>query len=119
MGKAKVSRKMHGELSIQLNKSKLKATYNGIQKAQILNIAIVSIKDSIKITKGENEGKTLQQNFNVINLQSFASTNENKWNIKVKDFNLKNNHQYAIVAWVTTLKSPIVLQAAASLLTNE
>lgn len=70
----------------------------------MVNIALLGFNKEVKIKSGENESKTLNHNFVVLeHIQKYGIIRNNKLNFKTKlyKFKLDKNQKYALVVWIS------------------
>jgi len=85
-------------LSASLNKSQLKAHYKSDQPL-ILNIAILGFDIKTEVEAGENQGRSLTENFIVLNHQTSLSNNGEWQEMLIKPKHIKAK-RYALAIWV-------------------
>lgn len=107
-------------LSLSLKDKRLNADYGAA--APLLNLAIVGVGIHTPVTKGENRGKTLQQDFAVLSLYQFDNqsdiANISRFGGELEldmDALLRRAPRLALVAWVEEDMQP--LQAVGGWLT--
>ncbi|VAW92594.1 hypothetical protein MNBD_GAMMA23-2434 [hydrothermal vent metagenome] len=80
-----------------------------------LNTAILGTGMVVKISAGENEGRTAKHNFVVLGYSQQLSKNNKsnnmKWEMRLPVIKQFDSQRYAFVAWVSKLNDPSPLQA--------
>ena len=82
-----------------------------------LNVAILGIDLSNEVTRGENHGKTLEHDFVVLGISSYASGEQQSWTGKLPDPSVKAPG-YAVAAWITQGQSLKPIQATGGYLAS-
>ncbi|MCP4411079.1 MAG: DUF1223 domain-containing protein [Gammaproteobacteria bacterium] len=104
-----------GVLTIDLNGDKLDAHYDpgsmvGKKRILDLNVAIVGIGLKANVTRGENFGKELSQDFVALDLVS-RSSRVKHWNFKMPKVAVPDGGRLALVAWVSDAASLSPIQS--------
>jgi len=92
-----------GELQLDLEGEKLAAyfkTKTTIEERLTLNVALLGVGLKATVTRGENAGKKLSQDFVVLEHLTTASSN-GSWNMQIPQINLADGERLALVAWVS------------------
>lgn len=79
-------------------------------KKLTLNVAILGIDLTSEVTRGENHGKTLEHDFVVLGISSYASGEGLNWSGQLPEPSV-DAPRYAIAAWVTQGQSLKPIQA--------
>ncbi len=79
-----------------------------------LNIAILGMDLSSKVTRGENHGRILSHDFVVLHFNSYSEISRFNWQTNLPE--LPPNAQYAIAAWVSEENKLSPIQAVGGLL---
>ena len=82
-----------------------------------LNVALLGIDLSSEVTRGENHGKTLEHDFVVLGISSYASGKELSWSGNLPEPSVEAP-RYAIAAWVTQGQSLKPIQATGGYLAS-
>jgi len=82
-----------------------------------LNVAILGIDLSSDVTRGENHGKTLEHDFVVLGISSYASADAKTWSGSLPEPSVKAS-KYAVAAWVTQGQSLKPIQATGGYLAS-
>ncbi len=93
-----------GVLSLEVNNdgsfnAKFSPTQESSTSTQI-NIALLGLGLSTDVKRGENKGKTLNHNFVVLGVSTFASASKNNWQGTLPEPSF-SAPSYAVAAWVT------------------
>lgn len=91
-----------GELAVRLQEDKLIASFQSVSQQQrplLLNIAILAVGVTENVTRGENAGKTLAQDFVVLRHEKQASQN-GRWMFNLSSPTHPGAKRMALVAWV-------------------
>ena len=86
-------------------------------KKLTLNVAILGVDLSSEVTSGENHGKTLEHNFVVLGISSYASGDQAVWSGELPAPSVEAP-RYAVAAWVTQGQSLKPIQATGGYLAN-
>ena len=89
-----------GVLSFKANKDKVHVSYTRARQDIVLNVALLGFGINAKIERGENQGRTLAQEFVALPHQQYAASN-GKWTISLPTENVQNASQYALALWVS------------------
>lgn len=107
-----------GQLSARLEKGTLNVNYTGhpeVEGPYLLHIAYLGMGISTDVKAGENKGRTLQQDYVVLdNISQISQTNN--WLMQLTPPPEKGQQQTGIAIWVSAIDSLNVLQADAALL---
>jgi hypothetical protein len=106
-----------GRLSLQLNNSKLTATYsNPIDKQPLyLNVVILGVDMATQVKAGENEGKRLTQDFVALHYERLPARSD-KWQTMLPVLD-SSNRRLAVAAWITTENNRTPQQATGGWIT--
>lgn len=80
-----------------------------------LNVALLGLDITSEVTRGENHGKTLEHEFVVLGISSFAGAENGKWTGQLPDPQVETP-KYAVAAWITDGQSLIPIQATGGFL---
>lgn len=105
------SNKYAGNLKVSFDENKnIKIDYfnkNVYNENVMINIALLGFDLEVDIKSGENESKTLNHNFVVLeHIQKYGliRNNELSFESKLYKFNMDENKKYALVAWISDYK---------------
>lgn len=113
LSKLPVSESVAGILTVSLNGDEIQASYKPnrpVEGSLRLNLAIIGVGISTKVTRGENAGKVLPQDFSVLALKQ-QDSNDGQWHMTLPDYDPVNSSQLAIAAWVSPSDTLAPLQA--------
>ena len=99
-----------GVLSFEANQKKIQINYSRPGSDIILNVALLGFGIDAKIERGENQGRTLRQEFVALSHRQYAASNGN-WNIPLPRERATNASEYAIAIWVSRMPSIAPVQA--------
>ena len=102
-----------GRLQVTLNEGRFDATYsawNSDHQGLILNVALLGMGLRVDVTRGENAGRWLSQEFTVLHLDALKSRSGH-WAANLPDIEVPGDAQLAIAMWVSTSTSQKPLQA--------
>ncbi|MCV6604986.1 MAG: DUF1223 domain-containing protein [Porticoccaceae bacterium] len=105
-----------GNLQLNTDGKQFHAKFDG-KGGQQLHIAILGMKITSKVTRGENRNKTLTHDFVVVGFGSYEAEN-GSWNGRLPML-MHQPDNYAIAAWVTDGKSQRPIQAVGGEYTPE
>ncbi len=108
-----------GVLSLQMQDDySFEAEFSSEQAQTMqLNIAVLGMGLSQDVTRGENQGRTLEHDFVVLGTSSFASADQGKWSGQLPKPKADAD-RYAVVAWVSEAGRQSPVQATGGLLAN-
>lgn len=115
------SNAMTGVLTVKLKGDAINASYqpgtplNGKLR---LNIAILGVGISTDITRGENAGKVLPQDFSVLSFKQVDTTNRT-WKTTLPQVANKTGARLAVAAWISSGERLSPLQAVGGWLTKD
>lgn len=75
-----------------------------------LNVAILGVDLSTKVTRGENSGKTLKHDFVVLGISRYARADTGQWKGDLPEHSV-DAPRYAVAAWLTQGQSLKPIQA--------
>lgn len=110
-----------GELKLELDGNALRARYTPViaeEKSLILNVAVLGVGLTVDVTRGENAGKQLSQDFSVLEHRQWRSTN-GEWAVTLPEVDLAAGARPAIAAWVNRSDSQTPIQAVGGWLPAE
>ncbi|MEO0796256.1 MAG: DUF1223 domain-containing protein [Verrucomicrobiota bacterium] len=110
MARLPISREPVGSLSLTLDGNDVSATFDGAANANMLNVAILAVGASTKVTRGENAGRKLDGNFVVVRHMVYRSADK-AWAGTLNLENLLPAERYALVGWVSQNTDPTAIQA--------
>jgi hypothetical protein len=102
-----------GILSASINGQQLRAVYlpeKGGKGPFVLNLALLGVGLTAEITRGENAGKKLPQDFVVLRFQSHVSQ-AGRWQIRMPKVDKPEGGKTAVAMWVNRKGSLTPLQA--------
>jgi hypothetical protein len=109
---------MPGELSVTIDQKQLSAHYmptdRKIPNTLVLNVALLGFDVKSEIKGGENKGKTLLNDFVVLNYSRITS-NSQKWTTVLPE--VKNPEASGIAVWVSKINNQAPIQATGGWLT--
>jgi len=112
-----VSGLKNGELDVTVTDDVVSSSYtpNAAARENLkMNIAVLGMDMVVKISAGENEGRTSKHSFVVLGYNSQLSENRH-WKMKLPDIKeTVTAKRYALVVWVTNEDDPTPLQAVGS-----
>ncbi|MGS2724227.1 DUF1223 domain-containing protein [Porticoccus sp. GXU_MW_L64] len=97
-----------GNLQLTVDGKEFQARFDG-KSGQRLNIAILGMELSSRVTKGENRNKTLEHDFVVVGFGSY-NAKQGSWSGRLPMI-MNEARRYGIAAWVTDGKSQQPVQA--------
>ncbi len=83
-----------------------------------LNLAVLGLDLSTQVTRGENQGKTLDHDFVVLGLSRFSGAQMNTWSGSIERPSIDAS-RYAIAAWVSKKGRTTPVQATGGYLTSQ
>jgi len=103
-----------GKIAISVDENgAFKAYFDSEQlgdKKLTLNVAVLGVDLSSEVTSGENHGKTLEHNFVVLGISSYANGDDAVWSGQLPEPSVEAP-RYAVAAWVTEGQSLKPIQA--------
>lgn len=108
-----VSNGKAGDLKLALNGKTVTAQYEtttGGERTLVLNLAILGVGLITEVTRGENAGKRLSQDFSVLAHRQLRS-DEGRWSTTLPEVQTADGVRLAIAAWVSHNDSLKPLQA--------
>lgn len=110
----KIGGKTAGQLTASLDNGQLTAEYlvDGLQAYGLtLNAAIVGTGITTEVKRGENAGRSLPQDFTVLQFHTARSATK-KWQMELPGINANDAERLALVIWVSSADSLQPLQVA-------
>lgn len=105
-----------GILQAKIDRDRLKVTYSEDQPLR-LYVSILGLDLETHVTRGENRGRSLEQQFVVVHQSSHAS-NSGEWAMQLPDFEMREGARYAIALYVAHKGKQEPLQATGAWLEN-
>ncbi len=102
-----------GRLQAVLNDGQLQATYSATEEAEAdltLHVALLGVGLQVEVTRGENSGRRLPQDFIVLEHLTAHSSN-GSWSVTLPAVDLTGDSRPAIALWVSDGKYQKPLQA--------
>ena len=107
-----------GNLVVTIKDKLVNATYKSRNNSTLkLNIAILGMDLTSKITRGENEGRTANHEFVVVGFD-YLESEDLTWNMKLPELHYSKAKKYALAVWVSEKNNPTPLQVVGGLLPN-
>ena len=107
-----------GNLVVTIKDKSVKATYKSKNNSKLkLNVAILGMGLTSKITRGENEGRTANHEFVVVGFDDLES-DDLTWHMKLPELHYSKAKKYALAVWVSEKNNPTPLQVVGGLLPN-
>lgn len=105
-----------GVLSFKANKNEIEVNYTKLGKDHVLNITILGNGINTQVERGENSGKSLEQEFVVLThkMYSYAKLDESmKWVVPMPMLTetLRSAEKYAIAVWVSDMDNIAPIQS--------
>jgi len=91
-------------------KAEFSALESGEATSTQLSVALLGLNISSEVSRGENRGKTLEHDFVVLGVSTFASAEQGKWEGELPTPS-NEAPAYAVAAWVTQGGSLVPIQA--------
>ena len=107
-----------GVLSFTANQEKIQVSYTRPAANVVLNVALLGFGIDSEIKRGENQGKTLRQEFVALSHRQYAASNGN-WTIDLPRERATNASGYALAIWVSRTPSIAPVQATGYWIPNE
>lgn len=107
------SNRLSGRLKVELNGSHIRAHYLRTGKDReplLLNIALLGVGLEADVSRGENSGKRLEQDFVVLDYHKVLS-NVATWDTELATTQVSKDTRLALAAWVSGANSMTPLQA--------
>jgi hypothetical protein len=106
-----VGAKSVGRLVANIDGKQLDVTFSNDEKPLNLNIAVLGFGIRQPVVAGENEGKTLPQEFVVLGHEMHQS-DSGQWQVRLPQVSAQRANKFAVALWVTAPGSLQPLQAA-------
>lgn len=107
-----------GVLKADVDPQRLVASFASEQSysdEKLLHVALLGMKGSTKVTRGENKRKRLKESFIVLDYNAYSSR-DNQWQLDWSKPHSGAVKQYAIALWVTGENALIPIQATGGML---
>lgn len=98
-----------GTLTAVLKNNKLHVSFQHIAPL-VLNVVLLGFNILTDVKHGENAGHTFYENFIVLKMKSYYST-DSQWNIEIDTTSDIDSKRYALAVWVNTADNIQPLQA--------
>lgn len=99
-----------GILSFTASQEKIQVSYTRPAANVVLNVALLGFGIDAKIERGENQGRTLRQEFVALSHRQYAASNGN-WTVPLPREQGKSASEYALAVWVSRTPSIAPVQA--------
>ena len=83
-----------------------------------LHLAILGFEIETTVTKGENNGRTLRQNFTALIHKNYLSS-QGRWSVSLSSLSVDVAERYGMALWVSRPHSAVPLQATGGWLPKE
>ncbi|MGK0237934.1 MAG: hypothetical protein ACI92G_001398 [Candidatus Pelagisphaera sp.] len=94
-----IEKSKDGELIAIVKNGKIEATYSNFSDTQTLQIAILGINLTTRVSKGENKNRDLRQSFVILSQKAYMPES-GKWAGPLPLFEYKKENRYAIAMWL-------------------
>ena len=107
-----------GNLIVTIKGKSVNAIYKSKNNSTLkLNVAVLGMDLTSKITRGENEGRTANHEFVVVGFADLES-DDLTWNMTFPKLHYSKAEKYGLAVWVSEKNNPTPLQVVGGLLPN-